>query len=106
MNYLISDLNGIEKKELSSRLLFDIATARSSGLPLAKFILNKTESERLEKPLITALRAIKKKGKITFFVSSLDFSRGSTETEYLFNKFPELSTEQNEENSLVYFVKI
>ena len=104
MNYLTSDLNGIEKKELASRLLFDIATARNSGYPLIKFIL--IESEKNKKDLASALRALKKKGKITFFVSSLDFSQESTETEYLFNKFPELKAESSNDKSTVYFVKI
>ncbi len=106
MNYLISDLNGIEKKELNARLLFDIATARNSGYPLAKFILSKDEAEKNQKALINVLRAIKKKGRITFFVSSLDFSHGSTETEYLFNKFPELVKEQKDDKIIEYFVKI
>ncbi len=106
MNYLLSDLNGIDKKELNSRLLFDIATARNSGCPLVKFVLSKEEGEKNQKNLINALRAIKKKGKISLFASSLDFSKGSTETEYLLNKFPELVKEKNDDKTITYFVKI
>ena len=39
MDYLVSDLNGIEKIELPTKLLFDIATARNSGYALTKFII-------------------------------------------------------------------
>ena len=106
MNYLLSDLNEIDKNELQARLLFDVATAKGSELPLVKFILNKGESEKNQKALLAALRALKKKGKITFFVSSLDFSGASTEAEYLFNKFPELKAEQTDEKTVAYFVKI
>lgn len=106
MKYLTSNLNGIDKNELTSRLLFDIATARNSGYPLAKFILNNEKGENLQKALLKALRAIKKKGKITFFVSSLDFPASSTEVEYLFNKFPELKTEPKDDKMLAIFVKI
>ena len=106
MSYLLSDLNGIEKNEINTRLLFDIATARSSNYPLVKFILNFEEGEKNLKILTNALRTLKKKGKITFFTSSLDFSKGSTETEYLFNKFPEILNEKKDDKVIAYFVKL
>ena len=106
MNYLLSDLNGIDKNEFSSRLLFDIATARSSAYPLTKFVLDKAEWEKNQKSLVNALRTLKKKGKITFFVCSLDFPKGSTESEYLFNKFPDIAKEALDDKTISYFVKI
>ena len=106
MNCLVSDLNGIDKNELTTRLLFDIATARNSGYTLAKFILTKSTGEKAEKALINALRTMKKQGRITFFVSSADFSKGSTETEYLFNKFPELKREKEDDKTIAYFIKL
>ena len=106
MNYLLSDLNGIDKNELQARLLFDVATAKGSGFPLVKFVLNANESEKNQKALKDALKALKKKGKITFSVSSLDFSNALTEVEYLFNKFPELKDEETDEKTIAYFVKI
>ena len=106
MNYLLSDLNGIEKNELASRLMFDVATARNSNFSLLKFIIIKQDNEKIQKAITSALRALKKKGKITFFVSSLDFSKSSTETEYLFNKYPELTNEKKDDESISYFVKI
>ena len=106
MDYLVSDLNGIEKIELPTKLLFDIATARNSGYALTKFILDKAAGEKSHKALVTALRTLKKKGKITFFVSSLEFSEGSTETEYLFNKFPDIKKEAQDDKVIAYFIKI
>ena len=106
MDYLLSDLNGIEKSELNTRLLFDIATARNSGHALVKFVLDKAAGEKSHKALANALRALKKKGKITFFVSSLEFSEGGTETEYLFNKFPNIKKESQDDKAIAYFIKI
>ena len=94
MNYLNFNLDGIDAKELSTKLSFDIATARNSGFPLAKFTFKNEAGEKFQKSVATRLREIKKQGRITFFVSSLDFASQSTEVEYLFNKFPEIKSEK------------
>lgn len=106
MDYLFFDLNGVDTKELAAKLCFDIATARSAGFPLAKFTFKKDVGEKFQKALSTRLREIKKKGRITFFVSSLDFKKQTTEVEYLFNKFPDIKNETENEMTVSYFVKI
>ena len=104
MNYLSFDMNGIDSKELSAKLLFDIATARNSGFSLVKFILAKDADEKIKKALVSRLRDAKKRGMITFFASALDFDKGTTEVEYLLNKYPSLKEENDGTASL--FVKL
>ena len=106
MNYLNFNLDEIDVKELSTKLSFDIATARNSGFPLAKFTFKNEAREKFQKSVATRLREIKKQGRITFFVSSLDFASQSTEVEYLFNKFPEIKSEAENEGLISYFVKL
>ena len=106
MNYLEFDLNGIDTKELSARLSFDIATARNSDFSLVKYFFDNNGSDKFQKALTARLREIKKQGRIAFFVSSKDFLSGTTEAEYLFNKFPELKNETARDDTVCFFVKI
>ncbi len=106
MLYLNFDLTGIDTKELSAKLSFDIATARSWGFPLAKFVFKKDAGEKFQKALVSRLKQIKKSGKITFFVSSLDFDAPTTEVEYLFNKFPDIKNETKDDGTVAFFVSI
>ena len=87
MNYFNSELVGIDIKEIPARLSFDIATARNSEISLVKFTFEKKD-EKFDKAVSARLKELKKRGIITFFVSSLDFFSEKTEVEYLFNKFP------------------
>jgi len=106
MNYLKFDLTGIEIKELTTRISFDIATARSLGLPLVKFVIHGENNERLEKALKTRLLNFKRQGRIAFFVSLADLSSGATEAQYLLNKFPELKDEKAEVYTVGIYVKM
>jgi len=106
MCYKEFNLNSIDTKELSTKLAFDIATARSSSFQLVKFTFDAKVGERFTKAVNARLKEMKKQGRIVLFVSSKEFSNQTTELQYLLNKFPSISEERFSDETISFFVKI
>ena len=106
MNYLEFDLNGLDTKELTAKLSFDIATSRASGFPLIKFVFNELMGDKFKKALTARLRDMKKNGRIELFASSDDFLNKTTGAEYLLNKFPTLKDQAMKESDIYFYVRI
>ena len=104
MSYIEFNLDITYTKELTTRLVFDIATARNSGFALLKFIFPKDASDKFKKALSTRLRDMKKKGRIELFASSREFSSPTTEIQYLLNKYPSLANESDSQSAI--YVKL
>lgn len=106
MCYKLFDLENIENRELMSKLVFDIATARQLGFALVKFRFLSSKGESFTRMLNTKLRELKKRGKIDIFIFSKDLFSQKTEAEYLLNKFPELRLQNFQEAERAVYVKI
>ena len=75
--------------EIFTEIRYAIATARANGGELVSFELGIPTDDDSKIFAATAknLKAMKKEGKIDFFVSGDDFSFGNAEVSYLMNKF-------------------
>ena len=102
-------LSGLCFSELNTEIRFSIAVARASGDELLKLTLPKCaiaqDNIRLANCFLRTIRAVIKQGLAEFFVPSDLIDNGSTESEYLINKYSAyLSVSDESENS--YYVKI
>ena len=75
--------------EIFTEIRYVIATARANGGELVSLELDLSadDSSRIFAAVVKNLRAMKKEGKIDFFVSGDDFALGNAEVSYLMNKF-------------------
>lgn len=84
-------LSGACQAELNTEVRFSIADARSSGIELVKLIpdaaLVEADRTRILNCLYKVLRAMMRSGRIQFFIPVSELSRGSTEAEFLINKY-------------------
>jgi hypothetical protein len=95
MQYKIFDLKDTESKELSVVLKFDVATARHLNYQLLCLKLDENSEPKFIKNMTVCLKDMKKKGIIDLFVCSDDLYSGSTEAEYMLNKFPFLNNKDD-----------
>jgi len=94
---------------MATEIMFEIASGRAEGVELIRFDIVRAEGEREFEKLLSGimrvLKNMKAKRQIQFFAGAEHFSRGSTETEYLYNKYPDCLegiTEGGESFSFVY----
>ena len=77
--------------ELNTEVRFSIADARSSGIELVRLVLDTTltesDSTRITNCLYKVLRAMMRSGRIQFFIPTSELLKGSTEAEFLINKY-------------------
>ena len=94
MNLKKCTLEHMDLEYLMTELRFNIATARAEKVDLVLFELA-TEDERSRRRRYTSvlfrLRQLKREGTISFFAAETDFADGTTEADYLLNKYPELA---------------
>lgn len=86
-------LNGTNQNEISTEVKFLLASARFDGVELMRFVYeandNDRERSRLYNVVVKVLRTLRARKNIQFFVLSEDFAEGTTEAEFLLNKYPE-----------------
>lgn len=97
MKYSDYEIKEKNKNEIKTELMFAVASARVDGTDVLKLTFTHTGGEELDKKAINAatklVKELKKNGTIDFYVTKDAFSRSTTESIYLINKFPELSNE-------------
>ena len=79
---------------LMTELRFNIAAARAEKAELVMLELTTAEERsrrRRYTSVIFRLRQLKREGVIQFFAEESNFAEGSTEADYLLNKYPELA---------------
>ncbi len=92
-NYRLTSETG---SSVSTELMFEIASARVSGIELIRFELPKNDEKRagkLRAAVLRILRMMKGRGQIQFFATEDAFSSSTTEAQFLLNKYPELTEE-------------
>ena len=87
-------LSGTCQAELNTEVRFCIAEARSSGIELIRLSPPPSDTEaasrRILNCLYKVLRAMMKTDRIQFFIPLSALSGGSTEAEFLLNKYSDL----------------
>ena len=93
-------LDDISSRELERLALYYIADARSRSLSLYQFELHAVDSVQLNGAIAKLARLfhrLKKEGKLSVFVRADELGGGSTEAEYLINRFPYLSDQVDQD---------
>ena len=83
------DLVGACYAELNTEIRFSVADARSGGTELLRFTItdSSTDASRIFNCAARVLRAMMRSELIQFFVPDAELSSGSTEAEFLVNKY-------------------
>ena len=94
-----------------TELLYHIACARQSNQELICCLIEVTD-ERIRKKILTEctklLKKMKKENKLSLFLTSDAFHLESVETEYLFNKHPDVKSDVllNSTNTPYIFIRL
>jgi len=93
-----------DAKELSVELEFIIACSKVEGNELIRITLENTDTQqKFKSAILRILKSIKKDGVIQLFVLEEELSHNEkTESVYLLNKFPALSSITEPDENSVY----
>ena len=96
-----------ERSSVETEIRFAIATATVDKHELIAFAfsLEDESNKKYIQSIRRTLTALKKEGKISFFIDYENINSGSTEAEFLKNKYATYLCKQNYLHT-VYFVKI
>ena len=87
------------------QLAFVIASARVRGGGCLRLCLAQSDvalEERVTRAVQRTLARMKKKGEIVLFLASSDLLADTTETRYLFARYPSLLDAERDERSVLY----
>ncbi len=91
MEYSIFDLKYDKSSEITTEIMFNVASARAAGAKLIRFNISFNEdpavTEKRIKHTFKTLRNMKKAGKLECFVTKEDLKGSSTEAAYMYNRF-------------------
>ncbi len=100
------EIKSCEKRGVETEVLFDIATARSSGLSLVSLKVTKKEKSNALKNVLLALKDAKKRSIIDFYVPDFEIAEMGPAASYLLNKFPELANREEDTEFYSVYVRI
>ena len=84
-------VSGICYTDLNTEIRFEIANSRSEGTELLRLVMAKCNADsRIENCITRVLRAMMRSGLIQFYVPESKISSGTTESEFLINKYGDL----------------
>ena len=97
MSYREINLRSASADAVATEIMYEIASCRADGVELIRFNIsygiNLEAMNEVKKILSSATRLLKnmkQKGSIQFIATSDSFESGSTESSFLYNKYPEL----------------
>ena len=88
--------------------MYEVASAHAAGVELLRINIKKDDAagyKRATTALLKCLRSLKSSGMIQFFATAESFNTGSTEAQFLINKYPEqfeLTPIESDECGFVY----
>lgn len=90
MSYPVLALQNESVSEASTKLHFELATARvrAESFLRVDFLGTEKDRVRLRGAVMRVLRERKRSGKLLFFISSEDFLSAKPEAEFIRNKYP------------------
>ena len=100
-------LEGNSLKELNIEIRYNLASAKVDGAELAAFTLSIADEKDADRALTCVtkiLGTMRKEGVIKFYVTSDSFSKETTESEYIKNKYCDFINSLDSQNSV--YVKI
>ena len=92
MNFCTEKIEYDKLKDVTTEILFKVASARAAGNNVIRFDIDSKSAKPLN-ALVRVLRGMKKRGAIQLFITQDGFKSGSTEAQYILNVHPELSCE-------------
>lgn len=101
MNYNTFILKNTVSSLMENEILFAVASARAQGKPFLKLEFDVRQGEKAEQCAAKILRALKKRGRIEFFVAAKELGGASTEAQYIRNKYPTISELLGETDALI-----
>ncbi len=97
-------------KDLTTEVLFHVASARARGFTIIKFDIPPKEDERLTERIIKfitrILRGMKKRADVQFFVTQDGYMHSTTEASLLLNIYPESEYFLQKAEETCVYVKI
>jgi len=93
MNCKTLTLKYMNTDKLMTEIRFHIASARAEGYELVRFDIEAdgdTVSDKFTLAVTRKLKLLKTEGKIQFFATDKSFAAGSTEANFLINKYPNI----------------
>ncbi len=97
MNYREINLRARGADAAITEITYEVAACRADGAGLIRFNISygdtaeaMIETQKTVSALIRCLKGMKQKGSIQFIATPADFKTGTTETSFLYNKYPEL----------------
>ncbi len=92
MKYKELNLIGTEPRDLTTELMFELASARVEDTELVRFniIISEPMAKKNVSTITKVLKNMKSSGQIQFFATKESFNSSSTEAVFLINKYPEL----------------
>ena len=111
MKYIEITLKEKNRESLFTEIMYGVASARVQGAQIVGFVFdsNSDEQDRNEKAFgaaIRVLRGLKEKKSIQFYATGESFEKGTREAEFLINKYPEIFTDNPEEQGYRIVVKL
>lgn len=115
MNYKEIKLRAKSPEAAATEIMYEIAACRADRVELIRFNISYVEeaeevntSKKILAAVLKLLRNMKQKGSVQFIATPESFAAGSTESRFLYNKFPSIfdSTPSANEGETFVFVKI
>lgn len=108
MDCAIVKLKSSAPADIKTEILYEIASARVSGIGLIK--INFEDCAEAQEKVIAAATRILKSAKsnalIQFFATRASFDLGNTEAQFLINKYPKLFVDVREQDSEEEYIYI
>ena len=95
------ELTAKSRELLKTEILFAITSAKAKEIYIVRLNYQKNSSKTCINNIISILRTAKKNSQIQLYISPLDLDEGSTEAEYIRNKYPQLANLPKEENCFI-----
>ena len=96
MNITTNELTGKNSELLTTEIKFFISAAKSLGKDLIRLNIKRLGNDEAEARRINTinriLKTVKRRGLIQLFIISTEIDGATTETEYLKNKYPDITS--------------
>lgn len=112
MSHKEINLRSKSQDAAATEIMYEIAACRADGIELIRFNISYgdsnesiTEGKRILSSIVRTLKNMKQKGSIQFIATPDSFESGSTESSFLYNKFPSLFSSKptcSEDESFIY----
>ena len=115
MSYKEINIRSFGADSVATEIMYEIAAARADAVEIIRFNIfygldadTMNEGKKIYSSAIRLLKNMKQKGSIQFIATSDSFESGSTESSFLYNKYPSLfeSSPVAEEGKSFIYVKL